>query len=634
MGKKQVLFGVLGKVPNVITEALWCLKTQMQLNPIDINRIVLVTTLAGKNVLYNGNAERSIPNFLGNNGAFEKFCNEYKTFPQLHEEDIHVITDERGNELDDVRDIEQLKMTANKTIDVLRNLVNQPDIELHCIISGGRRLMAVYLGLALTLLARKQDHFYYVRITPEKGLPPDFFYPGKRDNNIQVSLQEIPFARLGEKYTNILADTDSYSELVRNIQAYVDLVKPAIMRIDDQPLTIIGDNPNFKNVLSEVEKIAKYDEAKIILLNGEPGTGKDVIARYFHSKSNRNREPFYIVYCSEIANAAFEYYLFGGKNRPFLEGMHNQKGIFEQADKGTVFLDNVNDMPYDFQGKMLRFLDKGEIQEQGFTKSIKTDIKIVMTLNKEPRHLIKANIMREDFYHRIKTYEINIPPLRERSDDIEKLVNLFIAEFSKKFKKNIRKVSKDLLKKLKSHSWKEGNIRELRSVIERMVVLTDDNENTLAELPDGLLIDREQKAKEKKPSIPQEAIDSIIPFILPPGIEWKQLAIGFASDSCIFEIDDLKKDYPKETRTFKEMGFQNLKSKRNSIRPYKEVLGKLADNKGILSYKMKDAKLVEMIAIVNKRLQYFFRTDENLIECDSKMGYYKSRFKIYQRSDS
>ncbi len=138
---------------------------------------------------------------------------------------------------------------------------------------------------------------------------------------------------------------------------------------------------------------------------------------------------------------------------------------------------------------------------------------------------------------------------------------------------------------------------------------------------------------QKKTSIPQEAIDSIISFILPPGIEWKQLVVGFADDSCKFDINDVKKDHPTEIRNFREMGFQNLKSKRNSIRPYKEVLGKLADNDGKLRYKETDATLIENISITNKRLRYFFRTEENLIECESKMGYYFSRFKIYRRPD-
>ncbi len=631
MKKMHLLFGVFGNIPNVITLSLWYFRTRKRPRPIDIERIVLITTSIGRDELFMGNPRTGMPPLLGENKVFSKFCAEYKTFPKFTEEDIYMIEDEKGNIQDDIKTPEQFEMTANKIANLLRNLTKDPDTELHCIYAGGRRIMSVYLGLALTILGRKQDHLYYLR-HPEGIMTPDYFYPRKGEN-ADIALEEIPFARLGEKYANILGDTDSYSDLVGNIQTYVDQAKPAIMKIADQPFTIIGDAPNFKNVLSEVEKIAKYDEAKIILLNGEPGTGKDVIARYFHGKSNRNREPFYVVYCSEIANAAFEYYLFGAKNRPFLEGIHNQKGIFEQADKGTVFLDNVNDMPYDFQGKMLRFLDKGEIQEQGFTKSIKTDIKIVMTLSKKPRHLIDNNIMREDFYHRINTYEIHIPPLRERSDDIEKFVNLFIAEFSKQFRKNIRKVSKDLLKKLKLHSWKEGNIRELRSVIERTVLLADDNENTLTELPDSLLIDREQKAKEKKPSIPQEAIDSIIPFILPPGIEWKQLVVGFADDSCKFDINDVRKKHPTEIRTFKEMGFQNIKSKRNSIRPYEEVLGKLADSNGILHYKKTDATLIVNISETNERLRHFFKIEENLIECDRDMGYYCSIFKIYRRSD-
>ncbi len=284
MKRKHILFGVFGNIPNVITFSLWYFKTRRKPHPIDIERIAIVTTAIGRNELIEGNPKTDMPPLLGENNIFSNFCRDYNTFPRFTERDIYVIEDEKGNVQDDVKTPDQFEMTANKIANILRDLTKNPKTEIHSIYAGGRRIMSVYLGIALTLLGRKHDHLYYVR-HPEGIMTPDYFYPQK-GNSIDIALEEIPFARLGEKYSNILSDKDSFSDLVEKIQGQVDLVKPAIVRMGEQPVKIIGKNIYFNKMLSEIELIAKQDKAKILLLYGESGSGKEIVARYFHQNSS------------------------------------------------------------------------------------------------------------------------------------------------------------------------------------------------------------------------------------------------------------------------------------------------------------------------------------------------------------
>ncbi|MCD6565579.1 MAG: TIGR02584 family CRISPR-associated protein [Bacteroidales bacterium] len=496
----------MGQVPNVITQALWCLKTRKQSAPIDVSRIVIITTLSGKGILEKGNPKTGLQSFTGKNDVFNKYCQEFNTFPSLLDKDIHVICDENGNELPDIRTSKHFECTSNSIINVLRELTSHPDNVLHCIYSGGRRAMAVYLGLALTLLGRKQDHFYYVRLSPRSAMVPSFFYPQKNDN-LELSLQEIPFARLGEKYANILTSDDSYLNLVGKIQDQVDLAKPAIVRMGEQQINIVGNNPVFKKMLSDIDLIAKQDGAKILLLYGESGTGKEIIARYFHRNSNRSKKPFFSVNCAAVPDNLIESELFGHEKGAFTGAYKDKQGVFEEANEGTVFLDEINSTPPFFQAKLLRLLDSGEIQKVGSVKTKKVNVRFIIALNELPSDLVNKGSLRNDFYQRINTFEYTIPPLRHRSEDIPDLIHLFIDEFSTKYNKRIKKISHELLDKFRTHSWKEGNVRALKSIIERMVLFADDEEVSLTSLPNNFEVEGVQLPEDSFSTANQNNID-------------------------------------------------------------------------------------------------------------------------------
>ena len=395
------------------------------------------------------------------------------------------------------------------------------------------------------------------------------------------------------------------------------------------------------------------------LFHGPPGCGKGMIVDQLYKdlcKSAGHDLPYEIVECNNLLHTE----LFGIEKKVATD-VNPSLGRIAQAEGGLIHFDEIGKPTSKITDQILIWMERGHFHRPGNEKRQTSRAIAVFTMSENPHDLVRDGKWGVDFLNRFRNI-IQIPNLAENIVDIMQYANTFAESFLNTHSNGDHfkvEFSDELRTRIEKYNW-PGNIRELENTVDRWLteviieagsvpqstlILNEDlfdkyppplksySENTLAKYPDNSLKDSEQKTKDKKPSIPQEAVDSIIPFTLPPGIEWKQLAIGFAEDSCIFDINDVFKKHPSEIRTFEEMCFQNLKSKRNSIRPYNEVLGKLADNKGKISYTKNDAKLIENIAIVNKRLQYFFRIKENLIECNRDGGYYYSRFKIHKRSD-
>lgn len=244
--------------------------------------------------------------------------------------------------------------------------------------------------------------------------------------------------------------------------------------------SIIGKSSVITTVVDSARKVATTDAT--VLLTGETGTGKEVFAQAIHHASNRNKNNFIAINCSAFGKDLLENELFGHKAGAFTGALKDSKGIFEEANQGTVFLDEIGEMPLDLQAKLLRVLESGEFLKVGDSKSIKTDVRIIAATNRDLETEIEKGNFREDLYYRINIFQIKLPSLRERVADIELLVNFFLKSFSLKTGKNIISVSPDYLKALKNHPWK-GNIRELRNVIERSVILTDSSELGIESLP-------------------------------------------------------------------------------------------------------------------------------------------------------
>ncbi len=231
---------------------------------------------------------------------------------------------------------------------------------------------------------------------------------------------------------------------------------------------IIGESPLLKNLLLDIEKVAPTDAAVLIL--GETGTGKELIARAIHNLSHRRERPLVKVNCGAISAGLVESELFGHEKGAFTGAVQQRIGRFELADKGTIFLDEVGELPPETQVKLLRVLQEGEFERVGSSMPIKVDVRIIAATNKKLKEEIKSGSFRSDLFYRLSVFPLTVPPLKERKSDIPILANFFLAKFAKDMGKRIDGISGGTMERLMSYSW-PGNIRELQNVIERAVVL-------------------------------------------------------------------------------------------------------------------------------------------------------------------
>lgn len=243
---------------------------------------------------------------------------------------------------------------------------------------------------------------------------------------------------------------------------------------------IIGNSADLQKSIEAAKKVAA--SSATVLLTGETGTGKEVFAQAIHQESERKKHHFIAVNCSAFSKELLENELFGHRAGAFTGANKDTKGIFEEANKGTVFLDEIGEMPLDLQAKLLRVLETGEFLKVGDSRPTKIDVRIVAATNRDLLQEIEKGTFREDLYYRIAVFTIKLPALRERIGDIEALARHFLSIFSVKAKKLKKGMSADYLLALKQHNWK-GNIRELRNVIERSVILSDTDELSAASLP-------------------------------------------------------------------------------------------------------------------------------------------------------
>lgn len=244
--------------------------------------------------------------------------------------------------------------------------------------------------------------------------------------------------------------------------------------------TITGESKAIMQAVELAQKVAPTDAA--VLLTGETGTGKEVFARAIHQASNRRLKNFVAINCSAFGKDLLESEMFGHKAGSFTGATKDKKGLFEEANQGTIFLDEIGEMPAELQAKLLRVLESGEFIKVGDTKPIKVNVRIIAATHRDLQQEIKTGHFREDLFYRISAFQIKLPALRERLSDIEMLANHFAAVFSTKTNKQIKKLSAEFLEALKQHAW-NGNIRELKNVIERSVILSSGDELTVNTLP-------------------------------------------------------------------------------------------------------------------------------------------------------
>jgi len=237
---------------------------------------------------------------------------------------------------------------------------------------------------------------------------------------------------------------------------------------------------DFKNIIAKshqmieifqlIKKVADYNTT--VLLTGGSGTGKELVARALHYNGNRRDKSFIAVNCGAIPENLLESELFGHVKGAFTDAVRNKNGLFEEADGGTIFLDEIGELPKDLQVKLLRVIQEGELRRVGDSKSRKIDVRIIAATAKDLMEEIKKGNFREDLFYRLNVVPIKIPPLRERQGDIPLLVNHFIERYAKKFGKAVKGISDMAMNLLISYAW-PGNVRELENIIERAVILED-----------------------------------------------------------------------------------------------------------------------------------------------------------------
>ncbi|HXB67354.1 MAG TPA: sigma 54-interacting transcriptional regulator [Candidatus Acidoferrales bacterium] len=269
-------------------------------------------------------------------------------------------------------------------------------------------------------------------------------------------------------------DTGQLTGVVATIKDITDEAAP-------QKRAVIAESASMREVMNFVRRVA-VSEATTILLEGENGTGKDLVAKTLHYESARQAEPFIAINCAAIPDSLLESELFGYEKGAFTDARSQKRGIFELADKGTLFLDEIGEIPLMLQAKLLRVLEDQTFRRLGGLKDIQLDLRVVAATNKNLREAVKEGAFRQDLYFRLNVIQILIPPLRDRADDIIPLTKFFVEHYNRKFKRHIEGVTAAAESLLATHDW-PGNVRELRNAIERAMILEESALITPPSLP-------------------------------------------------------------------------------------------------------------------------------------------------------
>jgi len=243
---------------------------------------------------------------------------------------------------------------------------------------------------------------------------------------------------------------------------------------------LIGDSPKIKQVVSMIQKVAPTDST--VLIYGESGTGKELVARAVHANSRRGSGVFFAVDCGTLSSNLLESELFGHVKGAFTGADRDKVGIFQSADRGTVFLDEISNISLEAQGKLLRFLETREFMPLGGTTSMSVDIRLILATNKNLEELVACGAFREDFYYRIYVYPILLPPLRDRKIDLLPIAYHFLGQFNRRLGKKISGIDSGAATRMLEYDW-PGNVRQLRNVIERAAILCEKGVLSLKDLP-------------------------------------------------------------------------------------------------------------------------------------------------------
>jgi len=250
---------------------------------------------------------------------------------------------------------------------------------------------------------------------------------------------------------------------------------------------IVGESSTMREMLGLAHKVAE-SEVSSVLLQGESGTGKDLVAKAIHYHSSRAERPFVAINCAALPSTLIESELFGYEKGAFTDAKARKEGMFEQAEGGTLFLDEIGELELSLQAKLLRVLEESSFRRVGGLKDLPLDVRVIAASNRDLKSEGEAGRFRADLFYRLSVIQIDIPPLRERGDDIRVLAEHYMSNFRSRLRKNVNSITPEALAAFSSYAW-PGNVRELRNVIERAMILEDDEEITTKYLPRGLVGD-------------------------------------------------------------------------------------------------------------------------------------------------
>jgi len=294
---------------------------------------------------------------------------------------------------------------------------------------------------------------------------PDYFRPDDLDLMGQIATQISLALDNALAYERLNASRDQIEEE----RLYLESEIRAEYNFED----IVGKSAALRKVLQQIGIVAPTDST--VLLHGETGTGKELVARAIHSLSSRKGRTFVRLNCAAIPSGLVESELFGHERGAFTGALMQKKGRFEIANQGTLFLDEIGDISLELQPKLLRALQEQEFERLGSAKTIRVDVRLIAATHRDLPSMMRDNLFREDLFYRLNVFPIEIPPLRDRRDDIPLLVNFFVSGLARKMQKRIESIPKDAMEALTNAPW-PGNIRELQNFIERAVILTQGSE--------------------------------------------------------------------------------------------------------------------------------------------------------------
>ena len=472
------LVAVVGNTPQVMTETFWALRVQRE---VPIEEVFVITTTAGQKICRKS---------LLDEGQFKKMLSDYQIDPatvQFDTDHIHVFQDAEGNFLDDIRTSEDNRIARDRIFKLIETLTHDDQVALHCSLAGGRKSMGYLLGAAIQFFGRPQDRLYHVLVTPPAiEMNRDFFFPPVREAQIctsdgqkistadvRIELAELPYVSVRDIS---VFDGENYDRILQRTQAEVSrvpLLKEENKRLRETTAGnaggLIGNSFAMQKTKDRIRQAADADGATVLIL-GETGTGKERAVAALHEQSTRKDKPFIAVNCGALPGELLDVELFGAVEGTYTGQVRARKGAFRAAEGGTLFLDEIGELSHDGQAKLLRVLQENKVRAIGSDEQEENiDVRIVAATNRDLKSLVKQGTFREDLLYRLNVLTIEMPPLRERREDIPQLIDLFCEQFNEKYKRNVVGFDAPAIETMCRYTW-PGNVRELEHEVQRIVI--------------------------------------------------------------------------------------------------------------------------------------------------------------------